>query len=62
VGGNLGAGGKLERLGGPVATGAFGGAPLAGLFGGPTLGDFGGLPTVGEIDAVVVGGPCCAAP
>jgi hypothetical protein len=58
----LGAGGKLERLGGLPVTGAFGGAPLAGLFGGPTLGDFGGLPTVGEVAAVAVGGACWVAP
>jgi hypothetical protein len=62
VGGNFGAGGKLERLGGPPATGAIGGAPLAGLIGGPALEYVGGLPTVGEALAVAVGGASGAAP
>ena len=58
MGGNFGAGGKLERLGGPPVFGALGGAPPGGFFGGPTRGDLEGLPTVGETLAVAIGGPC----
>ena len=49
LGGNFGAGGKLDRLGGPPFDGAFGGPPVPGLFGGPFPGALGGPPTVGDV-------------
>ena len=57
TGGNLGAGGKLVRLGGPPVEGAFGGTPLAGLFGGPTVGEEGGASIAGEALAIAGAAP-----
>lgn len=66
AGGNLGAGGKPERFGGPPLEGEAGGDPLGGAVGGPPLGGAFGAPEIGglgsPIFALVVVGVAGALP